>query len=264
MSPSTPVPPAIVFSDWDGTITALDSSYSISTDPKLYLLHTDNLGFGKANREKLNEKMIEGTLNFRDAFVEMLNSVTIPFDECIEILKKNIPLDPGFKSFYTWCKSQNIPVVVVSSGMMPIIKALLIGYLGEEEADKLEIYANDVVIKEDGSWDIKYRDPESGFGHDKSRTIRKWTQQTTYPEGQRPKFFYCGDGVSDLSAARETDLLFAKKGKDLITYCVKEEVPFTVFEDFNQIHGYVKEVVEGQKTIEQIMEVSGDLDKTTH
>jgi 2-hydroxy-3-keto-5-methylthiopentenyl-1-phosphate phosphatase len=25
--------------------------------------------------------------------------------------------------------------------------------------------------------------------------------------------FYAGDGVSDLSAARETDLLFAKKGR---------------------------------------------------
>lgn len=50
----------------------------------------------------------------------------------------------------------------------------------------------------------------SGFGHDKSLTIRPYAQ---LPEDQRPTLFYAGDGVSDLSAARETDLLFAKEGR---------------------------------------------------
>jgi 2-hydroxy-3-keto-5-methylthiopentenyl-1-phosphate phosphatase len=49
----------------------------------------------------------------------------------------------------------------------------------------------------------------SGFGHDKSSTIRPYA---ALPAGQRPTMFYAGDGVSDLSAAKETDLLFAKKG----------------------------------------------------
>ncbi|KAF3936283.1 hypothetical protein ABW19_dt0207246 [Dactylella cylindrospora] len=251
---SSPVPPAIVFSDWDGTITSLDSND--------YL--TDNLGFGQAKRKELNVEIIAGRLTFRDAFIEMLDSVSTPYPECIEILKKNIPLDPGFKTFYEWCKSQGIPVIVVSSGMMPIIKALLVGYLGESEAEEIPIYANDVIYRQDGTWNVTYRD-ESGFGHDKSRTIRKYTQEE-FPEGKRPKFFYCGDGVSDLSAARETDLLFAKKGKDLITYCEKEGVPFTVFDDFQEIHKYVQDVVEGKRTIEEIMQdhVSGKKEETTH
>ncbi|KAF3908027.1 hypothetical protein ABW21_db0201637 [Orbilia brochopaga] len=256
MSASAPIPPAIVFSDWDGTITSIDSND--------YL--TDNLGFGYEKRKELNEEILSGRLTFRDAFVEMLASVNTPFPECIEILKRNIPLDPGFAAFYTWCRSANIPVIVVSSGMLPIIKALLSSYLApsSSSADEIEIYANDVTIADDGSWTVSYREPESGFGHDKSRTIRKWTTETTYPDGQRPKFFYCGDGVSDLSAARETDLLFAKKGKDLITYCVKEGVPFTVFEDFKDIHRHVQDVVEGRRTIEEIMEVGAKLEQTTH
>jgi len=61
-------------------------------------------------------------------------------------------------------------------------------------------------------------------------------------------FFYCGDGISDLSAARETDLLFAKAGHDLIAYCKKENVPYTVFNDFSDIMRDVKSVVEGGKT----------------
>lgn len=51
--------------------------------------------------------------------------------------------------------------------------------------------------------------PGSGFGHDKSSTIRPYA---ALPADQRPTMFYAGDGVSDLSAAKETDLLFAKKG----------------------------------------------------
>jgi 2-hydroxy-3-keto-5-methylthiopentenyl-1-phosphate phosphatase len=46
----------------------------------------------------------------------------------------------------------------------------------------------------------------------------------------RPILIYCGDGVSDISAARETDLLFAKKGKDLVTHCLLQKVPFYPFD----------------------------------
>ena len=49
----------------------------------------------------------------------------------------------------------------------------------------------------------------SDFGHDKSLAIRPYAN---LPKDQRPTMFYAGDGVSDLSAASETDLLFAKKG----------------------------------------------------
>lgn len=53
-----------------------------------------------------------------------------------------------------------------------------------------------------------------GFGHDKSLTIRPYAEYfKQHPDEQRPTMFYAGDGVSDLSAARETDLLFAKKGR---------------------------------------------------
>ncbi len=48
-----------------------------------------------------------------------------------------------------------------------------------------------------------------GFGHDKSLEIRPYAD---LPDSERPIMFYAGDGVSDLSAAKETDLLFAKKG----------------------------------------------------
>lgn len=52
----------------------------------------------------------------------------------------------------------------------------------------------------------------SGFGHDKSLEIRPYAR---LPAEERPTLFYAGDGVSDLSAAKETDLLFAKAGRGM-------------------------------------------------
>ena len=58
----------------------------------------------------------------------------------------------------------------------------------------------------------------SSFGHDKSLAIRPYAG---LPDGERPVLFYAGDGVSDLSAAKETDLLFAKAGKGNLQSNVK-------------------------------------------
>lgn len=33
-----------------------------------------------------------------------------------------IKLDEGFKVFFDWCKAHDVPVVIVSSGMVPIIR----------------------------------------------------------------------------------------------------------------------------------------------
>jgi 2-hydroxy-3-keto-5-methylthiopentenyl-1-phosphate phosphatase len=90
---------------------------------------------------------------------------------------------------------------------------------------------------------------KSHFGHDKSLEIR---QYANLPDGQRPTMFYAGDGVSDLSAAKETDLLFAKKGMDLVSYCVREKVPFTIFEDWSSILSTVKDIVSGKTSVKEV------------
>lgn len=166
-------------------------------------------------------------MTFRETFHSMMQSVLTPFPDCIQILRENIRLDPGFKDFFQWCSSRDIPVIVVSSGMRPVISALLKDLVGPE-AEKIEIISNDVKIEEDGTWNVVFRDA-SDFGHDKSICIKPYAKR---PCGQRPHLFYCGDGVSDLSAAKETDLLFAKEGMDLILYCQKEKIPYTEFKDF--------------------------------
>lgn len=214
---------------------------------------TDNIGYGRDKRRQGNLDCLNDKISFRDSFRDMMDSVTRPYDQCIQYLVDNIKLDPGFAEFFTWATQNNIPVVVLSSGMEPIIKALLEKLVGPT-ASKMQVIGNYVgarpgkSINEEGGWQIVFKHPESGFGHDKSIELRKYSSLSA---DVRPTMFYAGDGVSDLSAARETDLLFAKKGHDLINYCAREDVPFTVFEDWTNILSKCKAIVDGKTTVQE-------------
>lgn len=133
------------------------------------------------------------------------------------------------------------------------------------EAEDIEIVSNSVIprpgkkLEDEGGWELQFHD-DSDFGHDKSLTIRPYAEHISkLPPGEhRPTLFYAGDGVSDLSAARETDLLFAKKGHDLVTYCKREGVPFTVFEDWESILKTTKDIYEGKTTVEEVAKKSAE------
>lgn len=92
-----------------------------------------------------------------------MKSVTTPYNECIQLLVKNIKLDPHFNEFFKWALKNNVPVVVLSSGMVPIIRAILTNLVGPE-SDQIQIVSNDVATKpgktlddEDG-WDLVFHD----------------------------------------------------------------------------------------------------------
>ncbi|KAJ7674288.1 HAD-like domain-containing protein [Mycena rosella] len=236
----------VVLSDWDGTITTQDSNDYM----------TDNLGFGKARRRAGNLEILAGRQTFsRDGFREMLESIAAnghSFDECKEVLKKNIKLDVGFKDFNAWCAANDIPVVIVSSGMAPSIRAVLSNLVGEEVADTIDIIANEVEIEDNGKWHINFRHPSSGYGHDKSRAILPYKDLES-----PPLLFFFGDGVSDMSAARHADVLFVKQKddgeNDLAAYCTREGIKHIIFRDFAQALRVVQAVVRGEKTPAEVL-----------
>lgn len=99
----------------------------------------------------------------REVFAEMLNSVDTPLNECIDILLDKMRLDPHFVEFYEWAGKNNVPIIVLSSGLIPIISALLEKLLGKL-GPHLHIVANDAQsrdgkdLNEVGGWEVKYLD----------------------------------------------------------------------------------------------------------
>ncbi|KAI9511028.1 HAD-like domain-containing protein [Russula earlei] len=236
----------VVLSDWDGTITTYDSNDYM----------TDFLGYGKEKRRAGNLDILSGRVTFRDAFREMLESVSQnghTFEECQKVLKENIKLDSGFKEFFRYCKSEDIPLIIVSSGMEPLIRAILSNHVGDD-ANDIEVISNSVNVHKDGLWNIQFRHPSSGYGHDKSQAILPYRNLEN-----PPLLFFFGDGVSDMSAAKHADVLFVKEkpdgDNDLATYCVKENIPHVLFADFSKVVPVVRSIVEGKKTPKEWFEI---------
>ncbi|KAG7531343.1 hypothetical protein FFLO_04404 [Filobasidium floriforme] len=207
----------------------------------------------------MNKDVLSGKTTFRDSFAEMLQSVVAnghSFAECQEILRQNIVLDPGFKTFFRWCRENGVPVIIVSSGMAPIIRAVLTNLISAEEASSINIIANDVEFTDEGkegkTWEIVYRHPESGYGHDKSKAILPYRDLA-----HKPTLFFCGDGVSDMSAAAHADLLFVKEmangDSDLATYCKEKDIPHVSFRDFNKVLEVVQTVVTGKSSVSSVL-----------
>ncbi|RDW93033.1 uncharacterized protein DSM5745_00355 [Aspergillus mulundensis] len=183
----------------------------------------------------------------------MLDSVQLPFNRCIQALKENIQFDSHFVAFYHWAKEHEVPIVVLSSGMAPVIQSLLEELLGGKP-ENLYVVANDIkplrgIDKDCGSirnrdWELTFRD-NSHFGHDKSLAIRPYTESRSR---DRPILFYAGDGVSDLSAASETDILFAKSGMGLVEHCEREGIPFAPFDTWASVLSAVQVIYEAGST----------------
>jgi 2-hydroxy-3-keto-5-methylthiopentenyl-1-phosphate phosphatase len=99
----------------------------------------------------------------RDSFRKMMDSVTRPFPQCVDYLVENIELDPKFNDFFQWALKNEIPTVVLSSGMEPVIKGILKHAIGPD-ADKIDVICNQAEAREgmsidqEGGWRIKYHD----------------------------------------------------------------------------------------------------------
>ncbi|CAH7675178.1 HAD-like domain-containing protein [Phakopsora pachyrhizi] len=145
----------------------------------------------------------------------MIDSISAkhPFEECKQIVQSKIKLDPVFKDSLAYVKSAKIPVVIVSSGMVPIICAIFENLVGKEDAEQIEIVANEMIT---------FRHPESGFGQDKDQCISP--NQDLSP---KLVIFFCGDGVSDLLAANSADCRLVKvkggSGNYLTKHCETKE-----------------------------------------
>ncbi|KAI8617193.1 HAD-like domain-containing protein [Chytriomyces sp. MP71] len=221
------MPDFVVFSDFDGTITQQDTG-NIIIDHAI----------GTAKRTELDDSILEGVRSYRDANNEMWAGVSLAtFDEAIALLRAaGVAHDTQFARFHAILQKHGKTLKVVSAGLKPIVSLYMASFAN------CEIYANgcEIVLSEHGStqWRLQYVD-DSPFGHDKGAPIRKLKEEfkaAGLSDQDRPRILFIGDGVSDLSAAVDADVVFAKRGKDLETYCAREGIQGVVaWDDFGVI-----------------------------
>ncbi|KAJ5752872.1 Pdp3-interacting factor 1 [Penicillium odoratum] len=218
----------IIFSDFDGTIAMQDTGHIL----------VDHHGCGTEARIKLEEEINAGTRSFREVSEDMWASLHVPFEDGFVVMEKTIEMDPGFREFHQYCVANGFPFNVISAGLKPILRRVLDTYLGAEQSSSIDIVANDAIIKPDGSeWKPIWRHDDSSSGHDKARSVNeaRLAAQAECEPGEMPLIVFIGDGVSDLPAAREADVLFARRGLRLEEYCIENGIKYTPFDTFADI-----------------------------
>jgi hypothetical protein len=91
---------------------------------------------------------------------------------------------------------------------------------------------------------------DTELGHDKALSITEYRDQAKLEseDGTIPLIVFIGDGVSDLPAAREADVLFARRGLRLEEYCLENKIAYIGFDTFAEIQEEVaKTMIEDQK-----------------
>ncbi|KAI1128869.1 2,3-diketo-5-methylthio-1-phosphopentane phosphatase [Nemania abortiva] len=224
----------ICFSDFDGTIFMQDTGHVLF----------DNLGCGPEKRELLDEQIKTGERSFREVSEEMWGSLHVPFDDGFEIMKKTLEMDRDFQSFHQYCISNNIPFNVISAGLKPILRRVLDTFLGEEQSAQINIVANEAKIADDGSeWKPIWRH-DNELGHDKALSVQEARKEAKLQceDGTIPLIVFIGDGVSDLPAAREADVLFARRGLRLEEYCIENNISYIPFDTFADIQREIERI----------------------
>ncbi|KIV99984.1 uncharacterized protein PV09_08342 [Verruconis gallopava] len=230
----------ICFSDFDGTIFMQDTGHILF----------NNFGCGSERRAELDEQIHSGERSFRDASEEMWGSLNVPFDDGFEVMKKELEIDQDFRTFHEFCLNNDIPFNVISAGLKPVLRRVLDHFLGEEQSANIDIVANDAVIPADGAggWTpVWLHDTE--LGHDKKRSISeaRAREQLACENGTVPLIVFIGDGVSDLPAAREADVLFARKGLKLEEHCVRHAIPYYPFESFADVQARIMAIAKADE-----------------
>lgn len=221
--------------DFDGTIFMQDTGHVLF----------DKYGCGAERRQILDEQIKTGERSFRDVSEEMWGSLNVPFENGFDVLAESLDIDPDFREFHKFCADNDIPFNVISAGLKPVLRKVLDTFLGEEESKRIEIVANEAQINEDGSeWKPIWRH-DSEVGHDKALSVNEARIQAREICGddEIPLIVFIGDGVSDLPAAREADVLFARKGLRLEEYCQEHKIPYIGFDTFADIKREIQAIL---------------------
>ncbi|KAJ9665739.1 hypothetical protein H2201_004226 [Coniosporium apollinis] len=152
-------------------------------------------------------------------------------------MKTALDIDPDFQTFHRFCINNSIPFNVISAGLKPVLRRVLDHFLGEAESAHI---------------DIPVWRHENELGHDKALSINEYkdTAKLESDDGTIPMIVFIGDGVSDLPAAREADVLFARKGLRLEEYCLENKLAYIPFNTFSDIQREVIKIakIDDEKT----------------
>jgi 2,3-diketo-5-methylthio-1-phosphopentane phosphatase len=216
-------PHLIIFTDFDGTITKIDSLNMVLDE------------FSVSDWRSIEDRVTMHEISEKEALQAEFDLVKVPLRKALELLKKNAVIDLTFIPFIEWCKSNNIELIILSGGFKVFIETIFTKF----GINDLKVYSNSLNV-DNNTWKVVQPDlPKINnlCNHCKTHHLVK-ARERGY------KTIYIGDGNTDRCPAENADIVFAKNS--LAQYLRNKKRKFFEFQNFNDIQFIVNNNIKKQ------------------
>lgn len=201
-----------IFCDFDGTISSSDA-----TDQVLEK-------FAEGRWREIEEEWSRGIIGSRECMQRQIALIRATLPELNSFLD-TISIDLGFRGLLAFCRSNALPLTIVSDGVDYFIKRIL----KRHQISGLPVMANVLNLStEDGKTIFALSSPHASEMCLSASGVCKC--QVVEQEETR---IYIGDGRSDFCVSDKVDIVFAKDR--LADYCRDQEIPFIRFDGFTDL-----------------------------
>ncbi len=201
----------LVQCDFDGTITEKDVSF--------LLLDT----FGDGDWRQLLAEYRAGKITVGRFNTQAFAMIKEDKPTLIDFVRRTARIRAGFHELLDYCRSHRLRFAIVSNGLDFYIHTILT----DAGVKDIEVFAAKTQFNPKGL-KVKYIGPD---GAELERDFKESYTRSFLSQGYR--VLYVGDGISDLSAARHAQHIFACG--QLLGLCKETNVPCTPFTDFNDV-----------------------------
>jgi 2-hydroxy-3-keto-5-methylthiopentenyl-1-phosphate phosphatase len=218
----------MLFLDFDGTISNRDAVDLILEK------------FADARWLAVEEDWRAGRIGSRECLTRQMALVRAAPRELDQLLA-TIELDAGLGALLETCALFDVQAGIVSDGFDYCIRRILARAGSRKLAAHLRhvrVYANHLAHAGGGRWRTEFPFFRASCAHG-CATCKPAVMEMLNPRGAATIFV--GDGLSDVYAAREADLVFAKKS--LARLCRERAIDFAPYETLADVAARLEDVV---------------------
>lgn len=209
---------SIVFCDFDGTITAVETFAGMLKE------------FAPELSEQIMPLMYAKKITLREGVRQILESIPSKLYPDIINYASSKPIRSGFEELLDFLKSQDVPLIIISGGLRDMVETVL-SCQGKKQSliSKItDIFAVDIDTNS------QYLKVYSKFEAD-TELIAKVKVMSQY---NALETIAIGDSLTDINMALKADLVFARDR--LKSYLDRENKPYQVWDNFFEIQNYLK------------------------
>jgi len=180
---------------------------------------------GQGDWRAVDDQYIKGEITLEECLRRQGGMVRASKPQILNELDKVTKFRPGFDDLAEYCKTNQYPLVLVSAGLVFVIKHFL---TRENLMDKVQLSAAVAKCTLTG---IKFR----FLKLKDNRSMNFKDDAVKYYKTKADTVAYIGDGRWDLHALRNADLRFVIRGSKLSELCKEQEIQATKVSDFNEM-----------------------------